>query len=219
MDQRDNNSSNPSKDASQILFLSLFLLLLAFFILLNSLATIEETRSRKVMTSVAATFSAITAPDTDARIVIADLGPAAEPERLLDAMKQLWVTSVAVVEVETLTPRRIMQITMPSNELFLGGEAELRRDRHALFERLARLLAIRADGFAHEIELVHGRGATAAGLPVRRAVALAQALVARGAPDEAISVGIREADPKTIRMRFMFRPEGEAHLTFEESLR
>jgi hypothetical protein len=219
MDKRDNNYSSPSKDASQILFLSLFLLLLAFFILLNSMATIEETRSRKVMTSVAATFRAIRAPDTDAWIAIADLGPAAEPERLLEAMKQLWVTSVPVVKVETLTPGRIMQIAVPSNELFLGGEANLRRDRHSLFERLARLLTVSADGFAHEIELVHGSDATAPELPFRRAVALAQALVSRGAPDDAVSVGLREADPKSIRIRFMIRSKGDAHLTFGESLR
>lgn len=218
MDKRDNNYSSSSGDASQLLFLSLFLLLLAFFILLNSLATIEETRSRKVLTSVAATFRVVAASNDESQIVIADLGPVAEPERLLDTMKQLWVTSVSVQDVETLTPGRVMQITMLSNELFLGGEAELRRDRQALFENLARLLSVHSDGFAHEIELVHGRDGTDAALPARRAVALAQALVSRGAPDDAVSVGIREADPKSIRMRFMFRPDGEAHLTFGELL-
>lgn len=183
------------------------------------MATIEETRSRKVLSSVAATFRAVAAPNDDARIVIADLGPVANPERLLDAMKQLWVTSIGVQEVEILTPGRIMQITMPSNELFLGGKANLRRDRQELFDNLAQLLSVRSDGFAHEIELVHGRSGTATGLSVRRAVALAQALVSRGAPNDAVSVGIREADPKTIRMRFMLRPDKEAHLTFKELLR
>ncbi len=46
----------PDKGSSQTLFLSLFLLLLAFFILLNTLSTIEPGRSNRVLESVNRAF-------------------------------------------------------------------------------------------------------------------------------------------------------------------
>lgn len=46
----------PEEGASQPLFLSLFLLLLAFFILLNALSTIEPGRSNRVLESVQRAF-------------------------------------------------------------------------------------------------------------------------------------------------------------------
>ena len=106
-----------------LIFLSLFLLLLAFFILLNALATIEETKSRQVLTSVAATFRSVVDADTSAQVLLSELGPASEPDEILEAMEQLWVTAVSVTKVETLSAGQLMQITMPVNELFLGGKA------------------------------------------------------------------------------------------------
>ena len=46
----------PDKGSSQPLFLSLFLLLLAFFIMLNALSTVEQGRSDRVMESVKRAF-------------------------------------------------------------------------------------------------------------------------------------------------------------------
>jgi len=110
MGKSDKNNPSSPTDTSQLLFLSLFLLLIAFFILLNSLSTIDETRSRKVVSSVAAAFRIVPAPDANSPVVIADLGPLAEPEQLLDAMRQLWVASVQLRNIRTPTPGRLSLI-------------------------------------------------------------------------------------------------------------
>ena len=216
------DKASTQKDSGPLIFLSLFLLLLAFFILLNALATIEETKSRRVLTSVAATFRSVADVKTTAQILVADLGKTPEPQELLDAMERLWVTAIPVVDVDQVTPGEIMQMAFPANELFVGGKADMRTDRRQLLEAVARVLAVPAKGSASELQLVLGSDPVsqsqllaAGNLPMRRATTLADALVALGAPADTISVGIREGKPKSMRMRFAVRDAGRAHVTFQ----
>lgn len=125
MKLRDNNNAGWSEDASQLLFLNLFLLLFVFFIFLKSLSAIEESRSRRVLNPIAATFRILLAPKADSPIVIADLGPMAKPERLLSLMQQPWVTPARLQNVRTRASGRVMEMTMPANEMFPGGPRDL----------------------------------------------------------------------------------------------
>ncbi len=205
-----------------LIFLSLFLLLLAFFILLNTLATIEETKSRQVLTSVAATFRSVVDADTSAQVLLSELGPASEPDEILEAMEQLWVTAVSVTKVETLSAGQLMQITMPVNELFLGGKAVLRSDRKRLLERAARVLSIQAKSVVAELELVLGTPPIDPAnldedpsLAIQRAVVLAGALLEVGAAKDKVSTGVRVGDPKVLRLRFAIREAARARVTFQ----
>lgn len=205
-----------------LIFLSLFLLLLAFFILLNALATIEETKSRQVLTSVAATFRSVVDADTSAQVLLSELGPASEPDEILEAMEQLWVTAVSVTKVETLSAGQMMQITMPVNELFLGGKPVLRSDRRALLERAARVLSVQAKSVVAELELVLGTPPIEPekldenpSLAIQRAVVLAGALLEVGAAKDKVSTGVRVGDPKSLRLRFAIREAARARVTFE----
>jgi hypothetical protein len=205
-----------------LIFLSLFLLLLAFFILLNALATIEETKSRQVLTSVAATFRSVVDADTSAQVLLSELGPASEPDEILEAMEQLWVTAVSVTKVETLSAGQLMQITMPVNELFLGGKSVLRSDRKQLLERAARVLSVQAKSVVAELELVLGtppidpaKLEEDPSLAIQRAVVLAGALLEVGAAKDKVSTGVRVGDPKVLRLRFAIREAARAQVTFE----
>ncbi len=196
--------------------------MLAFFILLNALATIEEEKSRQVLTSVAATFRSVVDADTSAQVLLAELGPTSDPDEVLEAMEQLWVTSVSVIKVERLTAGQLMQITMPANELFLGGKAELRTDRRDLLERAARVLSVQAKSMVAELELVLGTEPIDPAkldedppLPIRRAVVLAGALLDVGAAKDKVSAGVRVGDPKVLRLRFAIRAAARARVTFQ----
>jgi len=50
------NKSDTAKDTGRILFVSLFMILLAFFILLNAMATIQERKKQEAMESVGGAF-------------------------------------------------------------------------------------------------------------------------------------------------------------------
>jgi hypothetical protein len=211
------------KNTGPTVILSLFLLLLAFFILLNTLATIEESKSKQVLNSVALSFRSPALDTTSVEVFISDLGQSPEPDELLRTVKRLWVTSVPVAKVEVLSPGRVMQMTMPANELFLGGKAELRSDRRRLFQNLAQVLARRGGTFKGEIQAVLGAGETLTGgapngtsLQMRRAAVFAEELVAYSAPSDALAVGLREGDPRTLRIRFSVRDAARTRIDFRE---
>lgn len=213
----------PPRDSGITIFLSLFLLLLAFFILLNSLATIEKTKTRKVLTSVAATFRSVVDTDTHEKILISDLGPTPEAQDVLEALQQLWVTAVPVAKVEKLTQGRVMRLTLPANDLFLGGRPVLRADREGLFNRTALLLALKSKGAVTEARVVFGtkRGAHTLGdaegrLAGERAVRMATALVGHGAPPARLSVGLVDGNPKMVHIDFEIRDARRAQVTFKK---
>ena len=133
------------------MFLSLFLLLLAFFILLTAISTREETKSRRVLSSVAATFKTQVIPDNTAQILISTIGPVPEPEEVVDDIERLWVTAIPIAKVEALTRGRTLQLSIPATEIFVGGEATLRADRKDLLRATGYALAARLEGFTAQL--------------------------------------------------------------------
>ena len=210
-------------NSGSIIFLSLFLLLLAFFILLNALATIEETKSRQVLTSVAATFRSVVDADTNAQVLLSEFGPVPEPEELLAAFEQLWVTAIPVTRVERIESGQAMQMTIPANELFLGGEDVLRTDRKALLERVVKVVSLPVKGAVQDLKVVLGSDPVSGdeldrggNLPMRRAVILARTLVEAGAKPDRIGAGIRVGESKSLSLRFAVRAAARARVAFEE---
>lgn len=215
--------NNAQKDPGTITFLSLFLLLLAFFILLNALSTIEETKTREVLTSVAATFRSVVDSDTQAQILVSDLGPTPEAHEVLDALEQLWVTSIPVTRVDRLTGGQVMRLTIPVNELFLGGQAVLRADRDQLIDSTSLVLARRPRVTLTETRIVFGVEAQPemlsteeSQLAADRAGKVAAIFVDHGSPEDRIGVGLRDGDPKLLQVRFEIRNADRAQVTFEK---
>lgn len=145
------DQQRPVPDTGPLMFLSLFLLLLAFFILLTAISTREETKSRRVLSSVAATFKTQVIPDSTAQILISTIGPVPEPEEVIDDIERLWVTAIPIAHVEALTRGRTLQLTLPASEIFIGGEAVLRSDRKDLLRATAFALAARLEGFSAQL--------------------------------------------------------------------
>ncbi|MGE4220255.1 MAG: hypothetical protein AB7G39_12475 [Alphaproteobacteria bacterium] len=175
------------------------------------------------MSSVAATFQTQDNTAASAEIFVSELGPAPTPEEVMEGMRRLWVTRIPVVEVTVLDPGRLMEMTLPVNELFIGGDTALRADRQGLMTNVARALQINAGGFVNELEFVIGTEMGRDGLlslsdgaATKRASLFAQALVDYGAPPGTVSVGARGGDPRRIRLRFYVRAAGRAHVDFHE---
>ena len=208
----------PVKDSGPILFLGLFLLLLAFFILLNSLAKREEIKSRAVINSLLLTFQVPDENKATRELYISALAPVPEPEEIVDEFERLWVSSIPLLKVERLDEGRMMQVVMPVNELFFGRGASLRSDRSSLIVDTAKALSYKADGFVNELEFVLGVDPDGQANPVqqRRAVAIARELIANGAPPETVKVGVMEGETDRLRMRFHVRDERQAYVDFSE---
>ncbi|MTI11238.1 hypothetical protein [Curvivirga aplysinae] len=144
------------KDMGPIMFLSLFLLLLAFFILLNTLSTFEEAKARKVIKSVTSTFKTELINETKAQIMISTVGPVPEANRVINDVEKLWVTAVPIAEVETLRDGSVMQMTVPTREIFVVGEIALRADRLDLIRDTAAILEKPFEGNVLELQFMLG---------------------------------------------------------------
>lgn len=162
----EEDSSDPlptRKETGPLMFLSLFLLLLAFFILLNTISTLRETKSRDVLSSVAATFQTQADPDQNAEILVSTIGQVLEPDLVLDEVERLWQTEVPFVKVETITQGRHIAVELPVFQLFVSAEAQIRGDRadlvaataHALSQRLpGDVVVMQAILFVEDLETV-----------------------------------------------------------------
>ena len=216
--------SDTSKPVGSYLVLSLFVILLSFFILLNAISTRTEVKSRAVMDSLLSTFRTTDQSSRTAETLLSRLGATPEPEELVDEMQRLWVTELPVTEIEVFTDGQTMQLRLPANMIFPGGSALLRKDRRSLLTDVAQVLAMEALGFSNELELLVGTDwqvgkeldLEANNLEIARAVEFVEELIASGAPRETVSIGIREGDGKELEFRFFVRSKASVRIEFEQ---
>lgn len=201
-------------NASLVLMLSLFLLLLVFFIVLNAQTVRRPERTGAVLASVERSF-----PDfaIDPRLrdgtdpVASRSGTVFAAERLHE-MGELFATAIAVARVESVEPGRLLEVRLPADALFLPGSATLRPDRQGLIDRIA--LALRAERPGERMELDallaidEGAPSQPPG-PVQRAGALARALTGDGAPAGSVTVGVERGAAGSVRFLFSLRAAGE----------
>lgn len=197
-----------------VLLLSLFLLLLVFFIVLNAQSVRRPARTGAVLASVERSF-----PDfaIDARLrdgtdpVASRSGTVFAAERLHE-MGELFATAVAVARVGSVKPGRLLEVWLPVDALFLPGTATLRPDRQGLLDRIAGSLRSDRPGERMEVDALlaidEGAPSQPPG-PVQRAGALARALTGDGAPPGSVTVGVERGDAGTIRFLFSLRAAGE----------
>lgn len=199
------------------LFLALYLLVLAFFIVLVTISTLQEVKSNAVMDSLTSTFTSLLAPTSELTTFVSQEGEVISGEVLQDEVAKVFATAFRVIEVEVVRPGRLMQATLETEGLFMPGTAEIREPQMPLLDRLVATLSESAPGLRHTMEFLIGSPyTTGKDLPVaetletRRAGAFVQAMLARGAPPRNISIGLRPGNPAEIEMRFTIRNEAEA---------
>ena len=201
-----------SGNATILIYLSLFLLLLVFFIVLVAHSTPRDYRVRAVLDSVSQSFAppppgaSESAPTQGSAAVIALAG--------LKRLGDLFETELAIVKVEKSAPGRLLVAATETNELFDEGTALVRRERVGLLDRIAREIGERA-GVRFEVDFLIAIGPEPAGQhrfgdPVAQAAALGHALIADGAPPDAVSVGIEPGVAGSARFLFSARMPGEA---------
>ena len=197
------------KDKAPYLLICLFLLLLAFFILLNAKAKLEESKVRGVLISLAETFQAKDFSDGPGLSTLPVFGDVLSPDVFLSKITHLWVSFVKKENLITSRMPNDVQIILSANELFLGGEAQLRSDRHDLLSRTADALGVETPGFASYIQLIFSFGDESSTgmqhgteLAIKRAEVLAQRIIDFGAPASRVSVGLYKGKENSVIVKF-----------------
>jgi len=220
MDQRPANGDGPGSTQGGAVaaeaflpvqaFLSLFLVLLAFFIVLTSMSQPEASRAVKAIASVRATFpsdlvmGSVTGEETNLFVAV---------DRTLDGQ----VGRLLEADVPVAPPRRdpssgAIGTEIPVGVLFEG--AGLTRAGEAFVAKTATLVANPPEGYRLGVTaLVPDDGE---GLGARRAIRMARALIEAGAGEAAVTAGVMPAegragqdasgDGPSARFLFLLRP-------------
>ena len=209
-------------DNSVTLFLGLYLLVLAFFILLVTISTLEEVKSSVVMDSLTSTFAAIQTPTTDLTTFSTKEGDVLAGQQFQDQVAGVFATAIRVAKVEVVQPGRLMRVIIPSDSLFLDGKKDIRETRYPMLDRLVASLSGRPRGLRYDMEFVIGaKYAVGSSLPIGQTLEMARAggfareMLSRGVPSDSVAIGLTAGDPKEIAMWFFVRNIDETKLRFQ----
>jgi len=181
-----------------VLFLSLHLILLAFFLVLNALSNLEQEKAGRVLTAVNGTFlrGGTGLDDVQTQYV-----------RAFEAtITQTLRPTIPLSQIGEVSPRGDLDAELPI-QTFFPGESLVVRDPLPLLDRLVAVVSTPPEGFRYELDVLlrtadTGPYATGMTPDVARAGSLSRALVARGMPRRALAVGLERGDPRFVRLRF-----------------
>lgn len=218
------SAAGPEKksDSSTIALLSLYLLLLAFFILLNSISQPERTRTEAAIGSLDATFSGKKPISTTLESVSTGSATSAQPDTFQIKLLQLFQIELPLARYQLVERGSVMRIVVPTDSLFERNGVDIRPSRISVLDGIAEALQSDIETVRREVEFMIGAGstlpsieATAGQLQVNRAGAFARALVKRGVPQTEIRTGLFPGDSAQVRLTFYVRAEDRAVIDFD----
>lgn len=197
---------------SLVLFLALYLLLLAFFIMLTALSSLERQRAEAVMDSLTITFAPGRAP-AETIVPLDDLaGNQRAAEAFIALVTDLFQSAVPAVRLRHAAPGRAVEMRMRAEALFEPGTDKLRRPRQAMLDSVVAALAGAPPGLRFEMamiaEVTETRDANdvamlpvdGAHLAMRRAGGFGRFMNDRGAAQGSVVVGLSPGDPDWLRI-------------------
>ncbi len=212
---------NTRSNSNMMLLLSLNLILLAFFILLNSLADFETDRARAVLDSVKQAFNGKIEAAGPLPVFSNSLGALPEVEAKMQEVGSLFEAFAPAARAKSFQRANLVRVDFPASALFRTASQRLRRGRQALLARLAQSLRKGPEGAPrYLLEVLVGTGSQAAvdggatagspSLQLRRAAVLAARLSAEGAPLDGLSIGLRPGAPDSLRFVVRLRSDSGA---------
>ena len=181
-------------------FLSLFLLLLTFFMMINSMSRLEVTRTQAILGSLGSTFRSTGAAGLERKLGSAS-GPFLGAEELEASVTDLLRTAAGVDVFEVFRAGNTLTVFFGINDLFVGDSSETTGAVGDLAELFAEALAEEPVGIIFEITvLLHARTPSARTLASARGAAIGVALLKDGVERSRLAVGIGGGDPSQMQI-------------------
>lgn len=207
--------------SSIALFLGLYLLVLAFFILLVSISTLEEVKSKAAMDSLSSTFTTILPPSLQLTADSSTDGKVLAGQQFQEQITNIFSTTIQVSKVEVVQPGRLMRVSLNADVLFEPGKVEIREAYLPLLDRIVASLSDRPSGQKFDMEFVIASPYTSGkNLPIgetlemSRAGAFVRNMLARGVPPDSVAIGVKSGSSTEINIWFYVRSIDEARLDF-----
>lgn len=213
----------PRDEHGSVVLMSLYLILVAFFIMLNSMAQLEESRIEDAMGSVKAEFrNELTIVDGGPNVLSRD-GLRSAVETYHEELRQLFEDNLPIDHVDPVQRGDILSFAVPTDDLFRPDEVAARPRGRSFLDAMATSLKRDRPGLRAEVEMVLGTGVAlpstdgeAAAFELHRATSLAHALRRRGVGAAAIRSGLAPGDPGQISFIFQVHETETGRRTFSE---
>jgi|GEM_PF-2951094 len=197
---------------SLVLFLALYLLLLAFFIMLMALSSLERQRSDAVLDSLSQTFAPRRTPG-EVQLPLDDLtGAQRAAEAFIALVTQTFQSAVPSLRPRMIVPGRAVELRMRAEALFEPESDTLRPPRGPMLDSVIAAMAEAPPGLRFELALIAEVAETqdandldlmpedTTSLGLRRAGAFGRFMNARGAAPGSVVVGLAPGDPAWLRL-------------------
>ena len=209
------------RDPTVIVFLSIFLLLLGFFILLNAISEESQVRAELVKGSVAATFRSQRTTPSEFTAAGTRAGVFKSAGNYQDALEGVFEKTIPVTSREKLPPGAVLQVRIPPLRIFRKGRVEFHSRSAPLLEAIADILSRPEAGRIYEVELIVGGDlANSVSDVARRSFligrlgAFAARLRGLGVPGQAIRVGLATRRGDSLQLTFFDREAERARRSF-----
>ena len=203
-----------SGDTSTETFLALYLIVLAFFILLTSISKREEDRAKVVLGSLGSTFSERSLVVTGPLDYTFGSGVFWTSGALGESVRALFQSTFPLAKISPYQPFGRLAIEAPVDAFFVPGGSLFQAQQTQFLDRLSAILARDRPELAFEVEITVFLPAGTArsvdksltrSLAVARAGAFARALVDRGVPAARVIAGIGEGQSGMLLLTFFER--------------
>jgi len=198
-------------DSSMATLLGLKLLLLAFFILLNAMSSLEALKANAVLQSVHNAFSGPLAVERNFAVERAANGLLPASDRVQAALGHLFQPLLPVVYKENSPRGSVLILELSAGTFFGPRRTSFQPGRRLLLQRLAGALGeAERGGVDYDFALLHssGRDAGEATIATMRMAAMATELSRHGAAEQRVVVGLfpgRDEQKRGHQVRFVLR--------------
>ncbi len=197
------------RDPTLIQVLSLYLLLLAFFVILYNISKVEQFKTSAVADSLNAAFADHGQTTAKPTRLTSALGRIIADHAFQQRIGQLIANEIPLARITEIKPGSVFEARVPVEALF--EHDDVAPARLPWTRRLADALADSPPGMRYEVDLMIGTAADGDGAATHRALSLARAgrlaarLVAAGAPPGQVAAGLERGDPNWVRLLFYVR--------------
>ena len=198
------NNSSVQVGTSQ-LFLSLFLLLLAFFIFINSVSTYKEKKTTDVVESIRASFPAVVS--SKQLFQLRSLKKSVVSPTVFNELDELFQHLFRDRKLKISFENKIAQIDIPVNLIFEKATAVRLDKLETLLVRLAAIIVRAENEYPLGTEIVFGYEGTLEKkfenqLTQERCSVIMSILLEKTVPKGSVAVGLETGNPDFLRFKF-----------------
>ncbi|GEM_PF-2285506 len=198
------NNSSVQVGTSQ-LFLSLFLLLLAFFIFMNSISTYKERKTTQVVESIRANFPAAASPENFFQL--RSLKNSAVSPTIFNELDELFQHLFREKRLKISYDNNTAQIDIPINSIFEKGRAVQLNKLERLLDRLSAIIIRAESEYPLGTEIVFGYEGRLEEkfedqLTQERCSVIMSILLEKTVPKGSVAVGLDTGNPDFLRFKF-----------------